>query len=967
MDAFPVVADRFRTSFRATIIVVATVGVAAIVARIVGVHGAMRVLPSYPAMEFNAAVGFTMVALALFGVARRRRGVTAACGAIALAIGAATLVEYISGRDLGLDTLAFAPIAPENVFPGRMSAALALSFAMIGSALLEVSMRRRRPGALAVAGILGGVTATIALVVLLSYATDVLSGLRFGYVTSMSIPGAFAMIAAGVALILIGWRQPSTFAAFPTWVPIGAGVSVLVATVLLSGAMSIAEQDAAIEQVRAQATAVQNRVSEQVDNTFAPLTQLGGLQRDPAGHASPEWRAAASRILQAAPAIEGVALLDVTLGIRARMPDVSWYRFDRVTVAGLLAGWSQRDRDNRGRFITLADAGARPLLFAAVPACATTCNGFIVALLHPARFLAPNAGTLAPGYVIEVSAHDRAVYLSPGAHAGQEWGARSDTVIAGIPWTVRAWPRPATLAMLVSDLAAVLAGLGFMVSALLTSTLQLVQNSVRAARQSERERIATAIEGLTEGIWETNVLTGEGRRSEGLWRSLGYDPVEISGAEAPRLWESLIHPDDRARVAEATSEHMRGASDAIACEYRIKGHDRWHWMIDRGRVVEHDDRGRVVRLLGTVSDVTDRKLADERLATSERQFRAVFDSGFQFETLLDLDCNLMQANRTSLVFAGITLDTVHGRKFWDTPWWSHSTESQERLREACREAITGKTVQYQDEVRGHDDRRALIDFSLKPILGADGNVVQLLAEGRDITERKRAEDSLREVDTIGAIGRMAARVAHEINNPLAGIQNSFLLIKDAVPETHKYYAYVGAIEREIARIAAVTRQLYEAFRPEADGTPESPVAVLVSDAVTMLDRVNLSSRVTVEVDTSGSPTVVAIPSPLLRQAVYNLVQNAVEASPPTGTVSVKAWVEGHTFWLTVRDQGPGVPADMRERIFEPFVTTKTRLTTGGMGLGLALVRRSVQAMGGAIVVQDAPGGGAVFRVSLPLS
>ncbi len=967
MDSYPVVADRFRTTFRVAIVVVATVAVVAIVARILGVDHVMQVLPTYPAMEFNTSVGIAMVALALVGVARRRRVLTASGGAVALAIGAATLIEYISGRDLWLDTIVVGPVAPELPFPGRMSAALALSFVMVGCALLEVSMRRRRLGAPAVAGILGSITATIAVVVLFSYATNVLSGLRFGYVMSMSIPGAFAMIATGVALVLIGWRQPSTYATFPTWVPIGAGVSVLVATMLLSGAMSIAEQDAAMAQVRAQATAVQHRVSEQIDNAFAPLTQLGSVRRDTTGGASPEWLAAAASILQAAPATEGVVLFDANLGVRSGVPDVSWSRFDRVTVATLLAGWSQSDRGNRGRFITLTDAGARPLLFAVVPACAVTCDGYIAALMHPARFLAPNAGALAPGYVIEVSAHDRAVYLSPGTHAGREWGARSDTVIAGIPWTVRAWPQPATLAALVSDVAAVLAGLGFMVGALLTSTLKLVQNSVGAARLSERERIATAIESLTEGIWETNVLTGEGRRSEGLWRSLGYDPADISSAEAPRLWQSLIHPDDRTRVAEATSDHVAGASDAIACEYRIKGHDSWHWMIDRGRVVEHDDRNRVMRLLGTVSDVTERKLADERLATSERQFRAVFDSGFQFETLLDLDCSLLQANHTSLEFAGITLDAVHGHKFWDTPWWSHSAEAAERLREACREAAMGKTVQYQDEVRGRNDRRALIDFSLKPILDAEGHVVQLLAEGRDITERKRAEDSLREVDTIGTIGRMAARVAHEINNPLAGIQNSFLLIKDAVPETHKYYAYVGAIEREIARIAAVTRQLYEAFRPETDGTPDSAVAVVISDAVAMLSQINRASQVNVEVDTSEAAAVVAIPSPLLRQAVYNLVQNAVEASPPTGTVWVKAWCDSKTFWLTVRDQGPGVPPDMRERIFEPFVTSKTRLTTGGMGLGLALVRRSIQAMGGGIEVQDAPGGGAEFRVSLPLT
>jgi signal transduction histidine kinase len=125
--------------------------------------------------------------------------------------------------------------------------------------------------------------------------------------------------------------------------------------------------------------------------------------------------------------------------------------------------------------------------------------------------------------------------------------------------------------------------------------------------------------------------------------------------------------------------------------------------------------------------------------------------------------------------------------------------------------------------------------------------------------------------------------------------------------------------------------------------------------------------VTISVDTTGAPAVLPIPSALLRQAVYNLVQNAVEASPPGETVAVRAWMEDGAFWLSVRDRGPGVPSDLRERIFEPFVSTKGELATAGMGLGLSLVRKSVQALGGRIEIHDPEGGGAEFRIRLPLS
>ena len=216
---------------------------------------------------------------------------------------------------------------------------------------------------------------------------------------------------------------------------------------------------------------------------------------------------------------------------------------------------------------------------------------------------------------------------------------------------------------------------------------------------------------------------------------------------------------------------------------------------------------------------------------------------------------------------------------WDTEIWLNSPTSREALRAAFAEACKGKTVRQEMELDAGEGRHAIVDFSLTPIMDTEGRVVQLLAEGRDITASRQAEDQLREVESLSTMGRLAARVAHEINNPLAGIQNSFLLIKDAVPEDHPHHSYVGAIEREIGRIAGVTRQLYETYRPDTDGARETSIPNLVGDAVALLGQVNRDSRVTIKVDLQRAPHVVQLPDALLRQAVYNLVQNAVEASP----------------------------------------------------------------------------------------
>jgi PAS domain S-box-containing protein len=248
-----------------------------------------------------------------------------------------------------------------------------------------------------------------------------------------------------------------------------------------------------------------------------------------------------------------------------------------------------------------------------------------------------------------------------------------------------------------------------------------------------------------------------------------------------------------------------------------------------------------------------------------------------------------------------------------------------------------------------------------------GSVKRVMGITADVTASRRAQQELREVEALSGMGRVAARVAHEINNPLAGIRSAFTLIKDAVPLDHPHRHYVGSIEREVERIAGVTRQLYEVYRPEQE-PGEASLSTIANDAVALLEQVNRSANVEIDVHLEDVPTVVPVSGALLRQIVYNLVQNAVDASPVGGTVDITGRVERQDLVLAVLDQGTGVPVELRQRIFEPFFTTKdATLRTSGMGLGLSMVARSVAAAGGTIDVDDAPGGGARFTVRLPLT
>jgi PAS domain S-box-containing protein len=142
-------------------------------------------------------------------------------------------------------------------------------------------------------------------------------------------------------------------------------------------------------------------------------------------------------------------------------------------------------------------------------------------------------------------------------------------------------------------------------------------------------------------------------------------------------------------------------------------------------------------------DITSREKVTAMLGDSQRRFRAIFDSSFQFVSLLKPDGTLLEANQTSLDFAGIKLPDVANKPFWQGPWWGSSQEIREQLKDAIARSAKGEFIRYEVEVKGIS-RTAIVDFSLKPVADETGKIVLLLPEGRDITQSKQVQVALRQ-------------------------------------------------------------------------------------------------------------------------------------------------------------------------------------------------------------------------------
>ncbi|MGE3172662.1 MAG: nitrogen regulation protein NR(II) [Planctomycetota bacterium] len=248
--------------------------------------------------------------------------------------------------------------------------------------------------------------------------------------------------------------------------------------------------------------------------------------------------------------------------------------------------------------------------------------------------------------------------------------------------------------------------------------------------------------------------------------------------------------------------------------------------------------------------------------------------------------------------------------------------------------------------------------------GSVGDRCFFVAIIRDISDRKEMQAKLALAERLAAIGELAAGVAHEINNPINTVLNCAQLIRDGDDADEN----TAMILDEGQRIAGIVDDLLRFARDEPDLTQPTDISIIVQRTVRLLQRALLRSGVHLNVDVADGLPPLGVNPPRLQQVLLNLVLNAKDAllEGPAGTppcITVQVTPQHGGVLVTVRDNGPGVPPDLGTRIFEPFLTTKRG--RGGTGLGLSISKSIVDGFGGSIGVQDAPGGGADFRIWLP--
>lgn len=346
--------------------------------------------------------------------------------------------------------------------------------------------------------------------------------------------------------------------------------------------------------------------------------------------------------------------------------------------------------------------------------------------------------------------------------------------------------------------------------------------------------------------------------------------------------------------------------------------------------------------------VSQKQLQDTKLALDQSAIVATTDRAGNITYVNDKFCEISGYSREELLGQNHRLI-------------NSGTHPPEFMRDLWRTIASGHV--WRGELRNRAKNGVIywVDTTIVPLLDSHGVSEQYIAIRFDITDRKAAESRLREQAALTRLGEMATVVAHEVRNPLAGIGGALQIIGGRMPEGSEERLIIGDM---IDRIGALNLTLGDVLQYARPRTPQQKSM----DLLTLLQDIHGSLATDprfggIQVTTAGESVLCRGDAEMLRGAVFNLALNAAQAMGGKGNLRMTVHARGGKACVRVEDDGPGMSEATRERVFEPFYTTKSR----GTGLGLPIVKRVVDQHDGEIRVEAGVAGGTVVAVDLPLA
>ncbi len=369
-------------------------------------------------------------------------------------------------------------------------------------------------------------------------------------------------------------------------------------------------------------------------------------------------------------------------------------------------------------------------------------------------------------------------------------------------------------------------------------------------------------------------------------------------------------------------------------------------------------------------DVTARRAAEEALRQSEERLRFHFENTPLAVVEWGPDFRLSKWSGEAERIFGWRAEEILGKRL-DEFKWVHE-EDAAKTAEVAGGLLDGSCPRSVSQNRNYRKDGSVVhcEWYNSSLVDDSGRLVSILSLVLDVTERKRAEEALIRSEKLSSLGRMAAGIAHEINNPLAAVMNTLYLAQTVEGTPKSVRQYIEIADEELKRVSHITRQALGFYR-ETSVPAEVSVSALVDSAVDVLQSRIKAKAARVQRDYEGDLRITAVGGEL-RQVFSNLLLNSLEAMGDHGIIKVrvsKSHFDGAgeaAVRITIADNGKGIEPALRSRVFEPLFTTKDAT---GTGLGLWVTRQIIEKHGGSIRFHSKVKGettGTAFSVVIPV-
>jgi len=511
-----------------------------------------------------------------------------------------------------------------------------------------------------------------------------------------------------------------------------------------------------------------------------------------------------------------------------------------------------------------------------------------------------------------------------------------------------------------------------------------------ALKESE-ERLRLALEASGQGLYDLDLRTGEAKTSPEYATMLGHDPATFRESNA--AWLERLHPDDRDATATAYREYVAGRLPEYRVEFRqrLKG-GGWKWILSLGRVVERASDGTPLRMLGTHTDITERKLAEEATRQSETRYQLANRATFNAIWDWDLRSGDLWWNETFFHLFGYRPEDIppgHGS------WLDriHPSDAA-RIHESIHAAIDTGQETWSDYYRFRRGDGSYADIEDRGYISRDrgGNPERMIGAMQDVTERKRVAEELdrhrhhleelvrlrteqlaqareRAEAANRAKSLFLANMSHEIRTPMNAIVGLTHLMRrsGATPEQALRLEKIDGASRHLLTIINDILDLskIEAGRMQLESA-DFHLAAILDNVRSLVAGQAQAKGLALTLDAGSVPTWLRGDSTRLRQALLNYAANAIKFTE-RGSIALRAQLledDGERLLVRfeVADTGIGIAAGKVAGLFQAFEQADASTTRqyGGTGLGLAITRKLAELMDGEAGVQSEVGKGSTF-------